>query len=71
MPTLLFLNPGRHQQGRRGDQPDRQSAACRWPGVFTGTPATGLQQTVLLHTTKNSELVDGMTAQFSPQKIDG
>ena len=38
-------------------------------GAFTGTPAAGLKETVLLHTSKNSELVDPMSAQFGGEKI--
>jgi ABC-type uncharacterized transport system involved in gliding motility auxiliary subunit len=34
-------------------------------GVFTGTPAPGLNETVLLKSTKDSQLVDGILAQFS------
>ncbi len=34
-------------------------------GVFTGTPVAGLKETVLLKTTKESQLVDGMMASFS------
>jgi len=33
-------------------------------GVFSGTPAEGLKQTVLLKTSGNSQLVDKMMAQF-------
>ncbi|HNQ87769.1 MAG TPA: Gldg family protein [Verrucomicrobiota bacterium] len=33
-------------------------------GVFTGTPAAGLKQTVLLRTSANSQPVDKMMAQF-------
>lgn len=33
-------------------------------GVFTGTPATGLKQDVLLKTSPNSQMVDKMMAQF-------
>ncbi|MCX8109483.1 MAG: Gldg family protein [Verrucomicrobiae bacterium] len=35
-----------------------------YAGVFTGTPASGLKQTVLLKTSGNSQLVDKMLAQF-------
>src|SRR5437867_11702800 len=35
-----------------------------YPGVFTGTPAAGLKETVLLKTTKNSQLIDKIMAQF-------
>lgn len=38
-------------------------------GVFTGTPAAGLKETVLLKSTKDSQLVDGMLANFSSDKI--
>ncbi|PYJ87730.1 MAG: hypothetical protein DME22_00550 [Verrucomicrobia bacterium] len=35
-----------------------------YPGAFTGTPATGLKETVLLKTTKNSQFIDKIMAQF-------
>jgi ABC-type uncharacterized transport system involved in gliding motility auxiliary subunit len=38
-------------------------------GAFTGTPAPGLKETVLLHSTPDSQLVDGMTANFSGENI--
>jgi ABC-type uncharacterized transport system involved in gliding motility auxiliary subunit len=38
-------------------------------GVFTGTPAAGLKETVLLKTTADSQLVDGMLAQLSEDSI--
>ena len=38
-------------------------------GHFTGTPAEGLEKTVLFHTSTDSQLVDSMTAMFSGQKI--
>ncbi len=38
-------------------------------GVFTGTPAPGLKETVLLHTSKNSELVDPTMARMSGEQI--
>jgi len=67
MPTFLFINPdGINTQDALTAQLDNLLFAEA--GVFSGTPATGLQQTVLLHTTKKSELVDGMTAQFSAQQ---
>ena len=66
-PTFLFVNPdGINKQDVVTAQID--NLLLPEAGVFSGAPATGLQQTILLHTTKNSELVDGMTAQFSPQK---
>lgn len=38
-------------------------------GVFTGTPAAGLKETVLVHSTKDSQLVDGMMASFSGANV--
>src|SRR5579872_3859406 len=38
-------------------------------GVFTGTPVTGLKETVLLKTTKESQLVEGMMATFAGENI--
>jgi ABC-type uncharacterized transport system involved in gliding motility auxiliary subunit len=38
-------------------------------GAFTGTPVAGLKETVLLHSSKDSQLVDGMLANFSGESI--
>ncbi len=38
-------------------------------GAFTGTPAPGLTETVLLKSTTDSQLVDGMTANFSGENV--
>jgi gliding motility-associatede transport system auxiliary component len=38
-------------------------------GVFGGTPAQGLKETVLLHSSKDSELVDPMLARMSGEQI--
>jgi ABC-type uncharacterized transport system involved in gliding motility auxiliary subunit len=38
-------------------------------GAFSGTPAEGLKETVLLHTSKNSQFVEPMSAQFGGEKI--
>lgn len=38
-------------------------------GAFSGTPAAGLKRTILLHTTKDSQFVDGFQAQFSSKDI--
>ncbi|MBI3192432.1 MAG: hypothetical protein HYZ36_07185, partial [Pedosphaera parvula] len=40
-----------------------------FPGVFAGTPATGLTKTVLLHTSQNAQLVDKMMAQMASEQI--
>jgi gliding motility-associatede transport system auxiliary component len=38
-------------------------------GAFTGTPVTGLKETVLLSSSKDSQLVDGMMANISGDSI--
>jgi hypothetical protein len=38
-------------------------------GAFTGEPAAGLKETVLLNSTKDSELVDGMMASMGGASI--
>ncbi len=38
-------------------------------GAFTGTPMEGLKETVLLHSSKNSQLVDPMTAQMAEEQV--
>jgi ABC-type uncharacterized transport system involved in gliding motility auxiliary subunit len=38
-------------------------------GAFTGTPVSGLKETVLLHSSKDSELVDAMLANLSGENI--
>jgi ABC-type uncharacterized transport system involved in gliding motility auxiliary subunit len=39
-------------------------------GAFTGTPAEGLKETVLLHSSTQSQLVEKFMAQFGSQNID-
>jgi ABC-type uncharacterized transport system involved in gliding motility auxiliary subunit len=38
-------------------------------GAFTGTPVAGLKETVLLHSSKDSQLVDAMLANLSGESI--
>jgi ABC-type uncharacterized transport system involved in gliding motility auxiliary subunit len=38
-------------------------------GAFTGTPVAGLKETVLLHSSKDSQLVDSMLANLSGENI--
>ena len=38
-------------------------------GAFSGTPAEGLKQTILVHSSKNSQLVEPMSAQFGGEKL--
>jgi ABC-type uncharacterized transport system involved in gliding motility auxiliary subunit len=68
MPTWLFVNP---EGIDRNDVVTSQLDNLLIPasGSFSGTPMTGLTETVLLKTTKTSQLVDGMSAQFGGQKI--
>jgi gliding motility-associatede transport system auxiliary component len=40
-----------------------------FPGAFTGTPAAGLKETVLLKSTKESQLVEKFSAEFSGEQI--
>ena len=40
-----------------------------WPGAFTGKPADGLKQTVLVQTSTNSELVESMLATMNGDQI--
>jgi ABC-type uncharacterized transport system involved in gliding motility auxiliary subunit len=38
-------------------------------GAFTGTPVAGLKETVLLHSTKESQMVDGFMANLSGENV--
>lgn len=62
-PTWLSLTP---QAISREDvaTADLDSLLLPAAGVFTGSPASGLTQTVLLKSSRNSMLVDKMLAQF-------
>ena len=40
-----------------------------YAGAFTGTPAAGLKETVLIKSTKNSELVEGFMANLSGENV--
>lgn len=62
-PTWLSLTP---QAISREDvaTADLDSLLLPAAGVFTGSPAAGLTQTVLLKSSRNSMLVDKMLAQF-------
>ena len=67
-PAVLALN---EQAINRDDivSADANNLFLAFAGVFSGTPAEGLKQTVLLHTSKNSQLIDPMSAQFGGEKI--
>jgi ABC-type uncharacterized transport system involved in gliding motility auxiliary subunit len=68
VPTFLFL----------GDTAiAKEDVVCQqvdevllpFAGTFSGTPVAGLKQTVLLRTSKNSQLVEGFMAQMAPGKV--
>ncbi|MGP8199798.1 MAG: Gldg family protein [Limisphaerales bacterium] len=78
MPTVLVLT----KEGINNDDivtSQIDNLVMPFAGVFTGKPADGLKETVLLHTSPDSELVEGLTAtigaeniikDFKPSKID-
>jgi len=63
-PAVLSMN-------RDGMNPDdvvtsqTDNALVPFSGVFSGTPAEGLKETVLLHTTTQSQLIDRFMAEYS------
>jgi len=68
IPTFMFVD----RKGMDGKdvltaQIDEVLLPC--PGSFSGTPVAGLKQQVLMHSTTNSQLVDGFMANLSPQKV--
>lgn len=68
MPAVLLMN----QKGiSTNDVVTSQlnSLVLPFSGAFTGTPAVGLKQTVLLHTTPDSQMVDGLMASMSGEQI--
>ncbi len=48
---------------------DADNLVMALAGTFSGTPAPGLKETVLIKSSKDSELVDGMMAQFGGESI--
>jgi ABC-type uncharacterized transport system involved in gliding motility auxiliary subunit len=46
-----------------------QNVWLAYAGAFTGTPVPGLKETVLLKSTKDSQLVDGFMANLGPDNI--
>ncbi len=68
VPTFLFLAD---QAIAKEDVVCQQVDEVLLPfaGTFAGTPAAGLKQTVLLRTSKNSQLVEGFMAQMAPGKV--
>ena len=48
---------------------DVDNLLMAFAGTFAGTPAEGLTQTVLIKSSKNSQLVDPMTAQMGGEEV--
>lgn len=68
IPTFLFVGPaGINKEDISTSQLD--DLWVPFPGSFSGTPAEGLTQTVLLTSTETSSLVDGFMAQLAPSQI--
>lgn len=68
VPSFLFLNP---EAINRDDAVTSQSDDIwfPFPGAFTGKPADGLKEDILIKTTTKAQLVDGVTAQLNGQKV--
>ncbi len=67
-PSVLFVN----DKGiNRDDVVSAQIDQLLMPfvGTFSGTPAEGLEQTILIKTTEESQLVDGFMAQLSGAQV--
>jgi ABC-type uncharacterized transport system involved in gliding motility auxiliary subunit len=68
LPTLLFLtDKAINKDEVVASQLDEILLA--FPGSFSGTPASGLKQTILLSSSTNAQQVEGFMAQMSPAKI--
>jgi ABC-type uncharacterized transport system involved in gliding motility auxiliary subunit len=67
-PAVLALN---EKATNRDDivSSDANNLFFVFAGAFSGTPVEGLKQTILLHSSKNSQLVDPMSAQFGGERI--
>ena len=68
MPTVLVLD----KDGINNDDivtSQIDNLVMPFAGVFTGKPADGLKETVLLHTSDQSELVEGVTAIIAAEQI--
>ena len=68
MPTFLsVISQGLNTNDIVTSQID--SLLLPFAGVFTGTPAEGLQQTILISSTEKSQLIDKMTAMFANDQV--
>jgi ABC-type uncharacterized transport system involved in gliding motility auxiliary subunit len=68
MPTVLLIN----KEGVNNDDivtSQIDNLVMPFAGAFVGSPAEGLKETVLVHTSKDSELVEGVTASIAAEQI--
>lgn len=67
-PTVLVMN---ELAANRDDiaSADVSNLVLAFAGAFSGTPVEGLKQTVLIHSSKNSQLVESMSAQFGGERV--
>jgi ABC-type uncharacterized transport system involved in gliding motility auxiliary subunit len=68
MPTVLLINKdGINKDDVVTSQID--NLVLPFAGAFTGKPAEGLKETVLIHSSSQSELVEGVTASIAAEQI--
>ena len=68
IPTFLFLNAeGINSEEAVTAQMD--NILLPFAGTFSGTPAAGLKQTILLKSSPNAQLVEGFMASLSPDQV--
>src|SRR5580658_2441256 len=68
MPTVLLVNKdGINKDDIVTSQID--NLVLPFAGAFTGKPADGLKETVLIHSSPESELVEGVTASIGSEQI--
>jgi ABC-type uncharacterized transport system involved in gliding motility auxiliary subunit len=68
MPTVLLIN----KDGVNNDDivtSQIDNLVMPFAGAFTGKPADGLKETVLIHASPESELVEGVTASIGAEQI--
>ena len=68
MPTVLLVN----KDGINGDDivtSQIDNLVLPFAGAFTGKPADGLKETVLVHSSPESEMVEGVTASIGGEQI--
>jgi ABC-type uncharacterized transport system involved in gliding motility auxiliary subunit len=71
-PAILSLTRGEGGKGIDSDDIVTSQIDNIWlpfAGAFTGTPVAGLKETVLLRSTKASQLVDGFMANLSGENV--